>query len=336
MKLLLKLAPLAAFFFNLPLAAQHLPGGTYRPNRERSYDIVHYKADIKIDWANKKIVGESTIRLRPLYPSSSVTLDAYWLDVKGVREMPTERELKYRSDETTLEIDFARTLKETDTTAVVIQYSATPTAGLYFVDVPAGDRMVPSIFTYGEGGIHANWLPVYNDVNDKFSSEMTVTVGMRYEAISNGKLLSTKSNSDGTRTFHWSQSLPHANYLIALFVGEYVPVKLRPAFGSIPLTVWTPAGTEEEARYAFGRTPEMVEFFSNRFSYSYPWDKYDQVAAFDYAIGAMENTSITGHNNRILRAPGQTEAFNPDFDYHNTNWTQEALVSHELAHHWFG
>ena len=319
------------------LHAQHLPTGAYRPNREHSYDIVHYKADINIDWVNKKIIGESTILVRQLRAGAVITLDAYWLDVQSVRELPSNKELKHSQlTESTLTIFFERVLKETDTVSIVIRYSAAPTAGLYFVDVPSGNTMTPSIFTYGEGGIHANWLPIYNDVNDKFSSEMVVTVEKQYEAISNGTLLSTDNNRDGTRTFHWSQSLPHSNYLLALFVGEYVPVKLRPAFGSIPLTAWTPAGTEEEAKYVFSRTPEMIEFFSNRFNYRYPWDKYDQVAAFDYAIGAMENTSITGHNDRILRLPGQTEAFNPDFDYHYTNWTQETLVSHELAHHWFG
>jgi len=318
------------------LLAQRLPTGTYRPNRERTYDVIHYKADIRIDWAKKQIIGESTVRLRPLHPRTSITLDAYWLKVESVWELPSRKPLAFQSTESTLQIDLGRTLKDTDTTSFVVKYTATPTAGLYFVDVPVGNRSVSSIFTYGEGGIHANWLPIYNEPNDKFTTEMVVTVGKEYQALSNGKLLSTKNNADGTRTFHWYQALPHSNYLIALFVGEYVPVKLRSAFGTIPVTVWTPPGTEDQARHVFGRTPEMIEFFSNRFNYRYPWEKYDQVAVYDYAIGAMENTSITGHNDRILRKPGQTEEFNPDFENYNSNWTAETLVSHELAHHWFG
>lgn len=327
---------LLVFASGEPLLAQRLPTGTYRANRERTYDIIHYKADIRINWAKRQVIGESTVKLHPLHPRTSIALDAYRLNVESVRELPSRKELTFRSTESALHIDFGRVLKESDTTSVVIKYTATPTAGLYFVDVPVDNRTVSSIFTYGEGGIHANWLPIYNEPNDKFSTEMVVTVGKGYQAISNGRLLSTKNNADGTRTYHWVQSLPHSNYLIALFVGEYVPVALRSAFGSIPLTVWTPPGTEDQARHVFSRTPEMVEFFSNRFNYRYPWEKYDQVAAYDYAIGAMENTSITGHNDRILRKPGQTEEFNPDFERYNSNWTAETLVSHELAHHWFG
>lgn len=327
---------LIVFFTLTPLFAQHLPTGSFQTSRERTYDIIHYKANLKLDWANKKILGESTIRLRPLGSVTSVSFDAYRLSVSKVRETVSGKDAAFSSTDSTLQISFGRTLQAKDTVTVHITYTATPTAGLYFIDAPTGSKSLPTIFTYGEGGIHANWLPIYNETNDKFSSEMIVTVAKPYQAISNGALLSATENSDGTRTFHWSQQLPHPNYLIALFVGEYVPVALRPAFGTIPLSVWTPPGSESEAKLVFQRTPEMIEFFSNRFSYRYPWDKYDQVAAYDYAIGAMENTSITGHNDRILRSKNQLEEFNPDFSYFTSNWTSETLISHELAHHWFG
>ncbi len=320
----------------IPTYAQQLPTGAYRPNRDRTYDIVHYKAALKIDWKAKQVSGEAFVTLRPLVSTSAIVLDAYWLKVSAVKNAATGADLRHTSTDASLNIDFGRGLRSTDTITVSIRYSATPTAGMYFIEPGPGTNNQPAIFTYGEGGIHANWLPIYNDNNDKFSTEMIVTVNRPHSVISNGTLLSTKNNGDGTRTFHWYQSLPHSNYLIALFVGEYTGVPLRPAFGSIPLTAWVHTGQEKQAAEVFGRTPDMVEFFSNRFNFRFPWDKYDQISAFDYAIGAMENTGITGHNDRILRGPGQTEEFNPDYENYATNWTAEALVSHELAHHWFG
>ncbi len=318
------------------LSAQHLPTGTYRPTRERSYDIIHFRADLTVDWAKKQVGGEATVRLRPLASLSSISLDAYWLNVSDVRDADRGTSYKFSSTDDALIISFGRTLQTADTVAVTIRYTARPTAGLYFVDPGPQTNNKPAIFTYGEGGIHANWLPLYNENNDKFSTEMIVTVEKPFTAISNGTLLQTRENQNGTRTFHWYQALPHSNYLIALFIGDYVPVKLRPAFGSIPLSVWVHAGQEDQARTVFQRTPDMVEFFSKRFSFRYPWDKYDQIASFDYAIGAMENTGITGHNDRILRRPGQLEEFNPDFEHYSANWTAEAIISHELGHHWFG
>ncbi len=321
---------------SIPAASQQLPTGAYRPNRERSYDILHYKANLKIDWKAKQVSGEVVVTLRPLLTASSVTLDAYGLRISSVKNAATGADLRHSSNEVSLTIELGRTLRSTDTTAIAIRYSATPTAGMYFLEPTPGTNNQPAIFTYGEGGIHANWLPLYNENNDKFSTEMIVTVSKPHTAISNGKLLSIGENSDGTRTFHWHQTLPHSNYLIALFVGDYRAVTLRPAFGSIPLTAWVHPGQEQRAADVFARTPDMVEYFSQRFNFRYPWDKYDQISAFDYAIGAMENTGVTGHNDRILRGRGQTEEFNPDYESYATNWTAEALVSHELAHHWFG
>ncbi|MBI4429971.1 MAG: HEAT repeat domain-containing protein, partial [Ignavibacteriales bacterium] len=304
--------------------------------RERTYDIIHYKMIIGVDWKSKTISGESTIRFRPLGTASTISLDGYWLKVSSVRESPSGKDLKFSISESSVDITLSRTLQLTDTSTILVKYTAQPNAGLYFIDPPAGTTWKPTIFTYGEGGIHANWLPVYNEPNDKFSTEMLVTVAKPLTAISNGKLSETKDNADGSRTFHWSQQLPHSNYLIALFVGEYNAVPLRPAFGTIPLTAWMRPGTEEDGRLTFESTPDMVEFFSKRFSYRYPWDKYDQISAYDYAIGAMENTSITGHNDRVPRGKNQTDGMNPDFTYFATNWTAESVTAHELAHHWFG
>ena len=318
------------------LQAQHLPAGTYRPNRERSYDILHYKADLKIDWSKKQIIGTATIRLHPLAAASSIDLDASWLKVSNAKDLASGKSLRFSSTDMVLNVEMGRTLLTTDTVSIMIDYTAQPTAGLYFVDAGPGTGNKPAIFTYGEGGIHANWLPIYNENNDKFSTEMLVTVEKPFTAISNGKLLETKENANGTRTFHWYQSLPHSNYLIALFVGDYVSVPLRTAFGTIPLSVWVHSGQEDQARSVFARTPEMIEFYSQRFNFKYPWDKYDQISAFDYAIGAMENTTITGHNDKILRKPDQLEEFNPDFDNYNASFTAEAIISHELGHHWFG
>lgn len=329
---------LLALAISIPpfLQAQQLPTGTYHPNRERSFDLIHYRVDLRIDWKAKSVAGNATLTLRPLLQAKSITLDAYRLNVRRVRDASSGTALKFSSDSVSLTIELGRTLGSRDTVSFIVDYSATPTAGMYFIDACPGTNNQPALFTYGEGGIHANWLPIYNDNNDKFSTEIAATVGKPHVALSNGRLLKTTENSDGTRTFYWLQTLPHSNYLLALFVGDYREVPLRSAFGTIPLSVWVHPGQEHDAAAVFERTPEMVEFFSEKFNFRYPWDKYDQVAAYDYAIGAMENTGITGHNDRILRTPGETPEFNPDFESYATNWTAETLISHELAHHWFG
>src|SRR5262249_46206171 len=127
-----------------------------------------------------------------------------------------------------------------------------------------------------------------------------------YEALGNGVLRETKENPDGTRTFVWVQDQPIANYLLALDAGEFARVTLDDAAVKdrrVPPAVYVSPGQEAGA-FAFKNTPRMVEFFSERYSYPYPWSKYDQIALRNFAIGAMETTGLVGFEDSHLHAEG--------------------------------
>lgn len=316
--------------------AQHLPEGEYHENRERTIDIVHYKADLRFNLTERQVLGTATVRFHPLSGTDVLTLDAIRLDVrKAYPPNGDSISFPFTLSDRTLEIKLDREYAPDETLSVSIDYSCQPNAGLYFQPDPITKGQV-FIHTYGEGGLHANWLPIYNDVNDKFSSEMIVTVPEPYTVISNGKLIESEKEADQQRRFHWRQDLPHSNYLIAIYVGEFEKGDLPPAFGEIPLSYWVPKGKLPEGAYAFRNTTKMVEFFSNRFNYRYPWDKYDQIAVPDYAIGAMEHTSVTGHRWSVLRTESAPLEFSPELQHYNDFWSSEGTISHELAHHWFG
>ncbi len=315
--------------------AQRLPEGKENPVRERMVDILHYNASLEFEFAKGRVFGEATITLTPLRQVDSISLDAIALNVKSVNAGKGNAAVRFRSTGRMLNIKLPAAANVGETLAVSIVYDAIPRAGLYF----RKDETTQKFFvdTYGEGGLHANWLPVYNDVNDKFSSEMLITVPPPYTVISNGKLVETIMKGEGFTTYHWLQTLPHSNYLMALYVGDYEEGKLTPAHGSIPLSAWTPRGRLREGMYAFRNATKMVEFFSGRFNDRYPWDKYDLIATPDYTIGAMEHTGVTGHRDCVLRDSTAPLDFGPPtFDEYFSDWSAEATISHELAHHWFG
>ncbi len=318
--------------------AQRLPEGEFHPNRERVVDILHYRADLELNWNEKTVSGAAEVVLHPLRRLDALSLDAIRLTIESVQLQQKDGPvgLLFSTGKNSLQIALDRVYSPSDTLALLIRYAAAPNAGMYFQPDPDHPEQM-FVYTYGEGGLHANWLPIYNDVNDKFSSEMRVTAPLPYTVISNGALLGIEATGDGKRAFHYKQSLPHPNYLIALYAGEFEKGDLPPAFGGIPLAYWVPKGRLAEGAYAFRNTPRMVEFFSRRLHYRYPWDKYDQVAVPDYSLGAMEHTSVTGHRASVLRDASVPDDFGgPDFDYYYNVWTAEGTISHELAHHWFG
>ncbi|MDZ7344658.1 MAG: M1 family metallopeptidase, partial [candidate division KSB1 bacterium] len=326
---------LTSFTFIPATFPQKLPTGAYRTTRERNYDILHYKAELAFHFEQRQVFGKATIRLVPLRRLDSFALDAIQLNVKSVVMDEDRSTLAFHSRADSLIINLSQAKGSTDTFTVVVEYDCHPKGGMYFRRNPEHPLLF-YVTTYGEDGLHANWLPIYNDVNDKFSSEMIVTVPAPYVVISNGKLVATHSPSEGRKIYHWRQTLPHSNYLIALYIGDFEKGELAPAFGTIPLNFWVPRGRLKEGAYAFRNTTRMVEFFSQRFTYKYPWDKYDQIAVPDYAIGAMEHTGVTGHRASVLRDERAPLDFGPQLDYYTNDWSAEATIAHELAHHWFG
>jgi aminopeptidase N len=327
----------------LPCAGQVLPGhklpeGPERPVRERSFHIEHYKAELSFDMEKGQIAGTATVTVVSLRSSlTDLSLDAADLSVSKV-----EREgkpLKFTIDPKAWKLDIAldAALPMGQEATVAIAYSCRPRAGLYFF--PGSADRAAQAWNYGEGGLHSGWLPIYNDTNDRFSVEFLITVPEGFTAIANGRLEGPRENPDGTRTFHWIEEKPIPNYLMTVDVGRFARVPLPGATvgsASIPLTAWTPPGTEEAAKFSFGNTSKMVEFFSQRMGYPYPWVKYDQVALREFAVGAMETTTATGFGESHLHREGDPPDSVPDYESPYPIWTYEDTISHELAHHWFG
>jgi aminopeptidase N len=328
--------------FAADLAAQvayghRLPEGPDRPVRERSFHIESYKAELRFDMAAESIAGTATITFQALRePLTTLSLDAADLAVTKVDR--GGRPQKFSTDAASFKLDVTLdpTVPMGQSATVAITYSVKPRAGMYFY--PASGKKLAQAWNYGEGGLHRGWLPIYNDTNDRFSVEWLVTVPKGLTAVANGRLAESRDNADGTRTFHWIQEGPIPNYLVTVDVAELSKVPLRDAKvgdKTVPLAAWTPPGTEEKARHVFGNTPDMVEYFSTKMGYPYPWVKYDQVVLREFA-GAMETTTATGFSESELRLAGDPPDLLPFYEDVLPVFTYEDVVAHELAHHWFG
>lgn len=311
-------------------ATHRLPAWTKHERPQRTYDVLHYIIRTSFDVPNKTIIGDETVALKPLANGfNSFELDASNMKIEAVTLSETSTTLQWTQPPDKLAITLDRAYEPSETISVRIRYRATPTRGLYFIPgYPPGSAASWSkpaqIWTQGEPEDNHHWFPCYDFPDDKATSEQYITTGAGEIAISNGTLLETKTNADGTHTFHWKMEQPHASYLTSLVVGNYA--KLEDAYKNITLEYYTYRGTEETARRAFIKTPEMMSLFSQKLDYEYPYDRYAQTVVASFIFGGMENITATTHaDSEIL--------------YGNTKEAQlssENLISHELAHSWFG
>jgi len=291
--------------------------------RDRVVDVRHIKLDVKLDLPNKSIDGVCALTVRPIADEVRVLeLDAVELDVSAAS--CDGHAIEFTNTGQKLLLEFSAPLVPERDYLVEVVYRATPQRGLYFVGpskhYPKKHR---EVWSQGQDEDNRHWFPCFDYPCEKASSELVATVPQAWFCLSNGKLLSREANRDGTQTFHWHQEIPHVSYLITLCAGEYVEVKDE--WDGIPVNYYVPRGREADGERSFGRTPEMVEFYSQLIGVRYPYAKYAQISAEDFIFGGMENTSATTQTERTLH----DERAHLDF-------SSEPLVAHELVHSWFG
>jgi aminopeptidase N len=231
-----------------------------------------------------------------------------------------------------LRIELGRPFQPSDELTLVIEYHTNGAqarlaglvgAGLRFIKPTTEDASKPQqIWSQGESEYNHYWFPCYDHPNDFFTSEITATVEKPFSVISNGKLLDTKENKDGTRTFHWKIEQPHASYLTSIVVGEYVAVGGE--YQGIPIVTNVYPNEVKEGKLISARLTEMVKFFSQKTGLKYPYAKYAQTTVRDFG-GGMENISATTQTDNMIH-DARTEL----------DSNSDGLQSHELAHQWFG
>jgi Aminopeptidase N len=292
---------------------------------ERFYDVLDYSIKLSFDEPQRTIFGNVTTTLVPLTaPLKMIEFDAEDISFKHVR-LGTQ-DLKFDSLASSIRIHLGRAYTYRETLKISIDYVSTPKKGAYFVEPDSGYPHKPrQIWTQGEDMDNHHWFPCYDFPNDKSTSEVTLTVRSDQEAISNGKLVSVKEDRKArTKTFHWEMRKPHSSYLVMFAVGDYAV--LTDKAGSIPLEYYVYKNETADARECFKETPKIMEFFSKRIGYSYPWEKYAQVCLADFMYGGMENTTATTLADYAAVHDARARIDN----------STVSLIAHELAHQWWG
>ena len=205
--------------------------------------------------------------------------------------------LPYDYDGQRLRLTFPEPLQRGTPATVEVDYGVTkPRLGLYFITPDAAYPHKPvQVWSQCQDEDARYWFPCFDAPNEKATTEMTVTVPQPYFALSNGTLLSTtRDEAAGTITYHWLQDQPHSTYLMTLVVGEFS--ERTEMVDGLPVQWYVTPGREDDGQRAFGDTPEMVRFFSQKLGVPYPWNKYAQIAVSDFIFGGMENTTATTHD----------------------------------------
>ena len=282
------------------------------PNQDL-FDVVHYDLDLDLNPVFNTLTG--TVVTTAVVTGSSVTQMDLNLDnnlsVIGASAGGAGTTWSHASDLLIVNLDRAYTTGETVTVSVV--YSGDPSGDAFGWDSVGGEDM---IWTLSEPFGARTWWPCKDLNSDKADSlDMRVTVPEDLIVASNGLLVSNVDNGT-TRTFHWHTDYPIVPYLVSLAIHPYATFShwYTPIGGGDPMEVQYyvfPANYNSvQATYAL--TVPMIETFSAGYG-EYPF--------VDEKYGHAEFTWGGGMEHQTLSSMG--------------GWSED-LISHELAHQWWG
>lgn len=151
-------------------------------------------------------------------------------------------------------------------------------------------------------------------------------------ALSNGKEIDiSESVIDGVSVlvtkFEPTQRM--STYVLAFIVCDFVSIQSHN--NDLLIRIWARrnAIADRQGEYALSVTGPILQFFEHYYNTTYPLSKSDQITLPDFNAGAMENWGlITYRETALLYDPVLSSTANKE--------RVATVISHELAHMWFG
>ncbi len=297
-------------------AKTHLPGvvdkGTL--NMEM-YNVGFYDLVIDLDPVAEILTGTTRIRAE-VTGASLGTMD---LDLDLNMYVPEARAggvvLAYSRLGGVLTLTLDRTYTTGEILEVEIDYYGNP-AGDYFGWASYGGQ--PLVWTLSEPYGARGWWPCKDLNTDKADSvALHVTVDDNLVVASNGTLDETTVPAPGKKTYHWTERYPVATYLISVTAHPFATFSdtyVSAAGDSMPLDYFVVPDQLANATAGYSVVGPMLTAFAGLFG-EYPFiaEKYGH-AQFLWGGGMEHQTCSSLYYNHY----------------------GEGLISHELAHQWFG
>nr|XP_006629061.1 PREDICTED: aminopeptidase N-like [Lepisosteus oculatus] len=282
--------------------------------------------------------GNSTVQFRCLQPTRQIVLHSHKLNLTQLASQyalltghtantPRVVQSILRPETQFLEILLDRELEEGKTYELYTQFAgdlADDLTGFYRSEYTENGEQRYIAATQMQPTDARRVFPCFDEPAMKAVFNITLIHPKETKALSNTASQTTQNNDYFITEFIPTPRM--STYLLAFVVCDFDYFEIGPN-----MKIWArpDAINAGHAAYAGNITLKIVEFFEDYYGVPIPLSKLDQIALPDFGAGAMENWGlITYRETALLYDPEVSSTGNKE-------WIA-TVISHELAHQWFG
>lgn len=271
-------------------------------NKDLKLNVLSYKTNLEPDVEKKYIQGDVTINFLLNPNINEVVFNSGGLQITRIIG---ESVVDYVQQDKKLIISLAD--RVTNENQVQIFYNGKPTRGFVF---PEPGQAHTVYFT-------SEWMVCNDSPNDKAKFEIDLLIPSDKICIASGTLV--KKVLKGEKVLYsWSQDYETPTYTYGFAIGSFNNFDVK--YREISLNYYSKNHTSDELETIFSKTSDMIEFFEERSGISYIQNSYSQILIGNH-YQEMSGFAVLSDSYGELVLRDSTE----------TN-----LISHELAHQWWG
>lgn len=295
-----------------------------------------YTLSIEPDLAKQVFTGELELKAEILKASNRIRLHAKHLKIieaslRHANDVQVCKNISYDNENEEIELYFQKKLAPGEYT-VSLTYSGkinTHPHGIYRSTYTENGKEKFLLASQFESTYARMMFPCIDEPAAKAVFQLSVKTTVDQVVVSN--TLPESENIDGTNKITTFKPTPRmSSYLLAVTAGDWKYKETKTRRGTIIRTYAIPTQikfADESLRLA----KKALEYYENYFGIHYPLENLNQIAIPDMepGVGAMENWGCVVYRaDSLLVDPATTSQ---DMQIYNT-----IVVTHELAHMWFG
>jgi aminopeptidase N len=313
-------------------APQLLTGDGLEP-LPRDTRPLEYHISATPDLGSGRFTARAELSFEVLKPTRQVVVNSLELDITAAR-LKDGAAAKIVKDDARQRVIFELEKPlERGTHALVVEYSGpinNNAAGVFRVKYPTSQGVEKEmLFTHLCCiGTARRFAPLWDqpDLKAVFDIELTVSKGLT--AISNMPIAHRADAEAGRERVQFAPTPKMSTYLLFFAVGDFDRIT-REVDGT-ELGVVLQKGRAEKGRFALNATADALDYYNHYFGVPYPLPKLDSVGMPGAGnFGAMENWGAIFYFEPFIM-------LDPALSTEGDAQTVYEVVTHEVAHQWFG